>query len=518
MKTTIVPLIGDPLHNLYQLGLKERDSYLALELRVRRLLSTVDILGLGQDLINRAKFLLKKKEGSLFDKCIKAYAEGLGIDSPRYYSFITLFEIAAHYGQLYPELKGILPGCTSIFIKNQDGEICHGRVLDFPLTGVFDKTPRLYYWLPENGIPLLSYSCEGLAPLFFQGLHGSGMSFALHHKPGKTHHLNGQSIFQILFESLFEAKDLSDFKKELRKKVTLTKWAVLALEKSGQAFAMDIDGPAQNVETYDLNESSPLIFTNIPLHKDAMGFENFYRFSEARQKWLKDKISTKAHRHLLDNFTDVEDQKTKGWLHPAGTLSSVGAWEVNLTRGTVDVKEGDGALVLSDAIIRVNLSNHNDLKVLKPKGNESDFEKAWKRASLAQGHFDQGDYDLAYHELQMAQALCPHPVWKEIFSFYLAVWDFKFISNAKELALIYKKVKKLHVPEILKDQWLMLQMRLERRLELNPTVHQEDLSGATQELFRQERTSSKPVFATWMKLLYPRLELLDVFSPHQSKP
>jgi hypothetical protein len=517
MKTTIVPLIGDPIHNLYQLGLKERTSYLALELRVRRLLSTVNLLGMGQDFLNRAKFLLKKKENSLFDKCIAAYAEGLGIDSARYYSFITLFELAAHYGQLYPELKGILPGCTSIFLKNTQGDICHGRLLDFPLVGVFDKAPRLYYWLPENGIPLMSYSCEGLAPLFFQGIHGSGMSFALHHKPGKTHHINGQSIFQILFEGLFEAKNLSDFKKELKKKITVTKWGILALDKSGQALVMDIDGPAQNIESFELNETSPLIFTNIPLHKDAAGFENFYKFSESRQKWLKEKILAKSHKFLLDNFTDVEDQKTKGWLHSAGTLSTIGAWEVNLTQGTVDVKEGDGALVLSDAILRVNLSNQNDISVLKPKSTESSFEKAWKRASMAQGYFDQGEQDLAYHELQMAQALCPHGVWKEIFSFYLAVWDFKFISNPKELGLIYKKVKNLRVPDLLKDQWLLLLMRFERRLDLNPTVHQEDVSSAVQELFRQERLSSKPMFATWMKLLYPRLEVLDVFSPHQSK-
>ncbi len=517
MKTTIVPLTGDPIHNIYQLGLKEKESYLDVELRVRRLLSVVNLIGIGQEFINRTKFYMKKKEGSFFHKCIEAYAEGLGIESSRYYSFLELFEVAAHYGHLYPELKGILPGCSSVFIKNAQNEISHCRLLDFPLIGVFDKKPRLYYWLPENGIPLLSYSCEGLAPLFFQGIHGSGMSFAIHHKPGLTHHPNGQSIFQIIFESLFESKNLSDLKKELKKKVTVTKWAVLALDKNGQALAMDIDGPAQNYETFDLHDTSPLIFTNIPLQKDATGFEHYYRFTEARQKWLKEKISEKNNKLQLDNLTNIEDQKIKGWIHPAATLSTVGAWEVNLSRGTVDVKEGEGALVLSDAVIRINLSNHNDISVLKPASNLSEFERAWKKASLAQAHFDQGDYDLAYHELQMAQALCPHQVWKEIFSFYLAVWDFKFVSNLKELATIYNKVKLLSVPDILRDQWLLLQMRLERKLDLNPTVNLDDLTSATKELFRQEKTSSKPVFATWMKLLYPRLEVLDVFSPHQSK-
>lgn len=513
MKTVIVPLIGDPVENLYQLGMREKDSFLKIEARVMKLLSQNVLLRTGQDILSRARILMKKKEDSFFDKCVTAYAEGMGIDPVRYFSFLSLFEVAAHYGQLYPELKSILPGCTSVFAKSKDG-ITHSRLLDFPLIGIFEENPRLYFWQQEGKLPLLNYSSEGLAPLFLQGLHGSGLSFALHHKPGKNYHRDGQSIFKITFETLFEAANLAEVKKEMKKKVSVTKWSLLLLEKTGVVQAMDLDGPALNSETYNVNETSPLIFTNIPLQQDAEGFDNFIKFSEARQNWMKDKLNGAKNEHILDLMTDVEDQKSKKWLHPAATLSTVGAYHVNLTTGLLDVKEGSGAMVKSDEIIQFSLSDNGEGKVIKKAQALRPFEDAWKRASFAQSAFDQGEYDVAYHELQMAQALMPNSIWKEIIRFYLCLWDFKFVSNSKELALIYKKVKKLNLPESLKDQWVLLIMRLEKRLELAPTVTTNDVQDSYRDLFQQEKLAPKPVFATWMKLLYPRLELLDVFSPH----
>lgn len=516
MKTQLVPLIGDPVQNLYQLGLRERQAFLKIENRVTKLLSTSLVLRFGQDILSRARTLLKKRkhEETFFDQCVKAYSEGLGIDSTRYFSFLSLLEVAAHYGQVYPELKSILPGCTSVIAKNGT-DFTHTRLLDFPLIGLFDEAPRIYYWQQEGKVPLLSYSCEGLAPLFFQGIHGSGMSFALHHKPGKTYHHDGQSIFQITFESLFEAQNQADLKKEIKKRSSITKWSLILLENTGIVQVIDVDGPAQNAETYNLNETSPLVFTNIPLSGDANGFESFINFCELRQSWIKEKLKKESSVHILHQLTDVEDQKNKQWTHPAATLSTIGAYHVNLTQGYVDVKDGDAALVASDGIMRIPLSAEGEPNILEAPKNPTPFEASWKRASKAQSAFDQGEYDVAYHELQMALAQMPHATWKEIFKFYLLVWDFKFISNEKELALIYKKLKMTHVPLHLHDQWLLLIMRLEKQLNLVPTVEVEAVSEYYREMFRQEKLASRPLFATWMKLLYPRMEILDIFSPHR---
>lgn len=518
MKTILVPLIGDFKENLYQLGLKERESYRAFEARVNSLLSANTVLRYGQDIISRARALLKKKDEGFFAECVSAYAEGLGVETSDYMSFINLFEIAAHYGQTYPELKGLIPGCTSMFEKTPDGYL-HNRLIDFPLLGIFNEKPRLYYWKLEGRPALLNYSCEGLAPLFFQAIHDSGFSLALHHKPGKSYHKDGESIFKITFEGLFETKSMGDFRRDLRKRISVTKWGYYMLEQNGSVMCADIDGPSLNIESFNLAESSPLIFTNIPLNKDSYGFEHFIKFSQDRELWLREKLARRktghhSATHSLDLMTDVKDQKSRGWIHPCATLSTIGAVQINLKQGLVQVKEGASALTASDEIIQFSLSDKHEVKITKKAEEPTTFEKAWKQASLAQSAFDQRDWDQAYHRLQMAEAMIDHPAWKEIFKFYIHVWDFKFITNKRELALIYRSVQKITPPELLRDQWMFLCMRIEKRLDLVSTLNVAQLSPHLKSQFLQELEAPLPLFNAWMKLLYPRLEILDVFSPH----
>lgn len=509
----MISMIGNPVENFYQLGLKEKDAFEIIEERANKLISASDIFRTGHHILRKTKFIFKKQEETLFDQCVKAYAEGLGVGHIRYQTFISIFEMAAHYGQIYPELKGFLPGCTSVFQKKND-ELTHTRLFDFPLTGFFEKFPRIYYWQTEGKEPVLSYSCEGIAPLFFQGIHGSGVSFALHHKPAGSFHDDGESIFKILFDTIFESKDFNQIKKDFKKRKSITKWSLLIMDKSGSVHVTDIDGPTQSSESYNLNETTPLIFTNIPFKVDEKGFENYFRFSENRQLWPKEKITSSNNLHPLDLMTNIELQKEKNWIHPSATLSTVGACHINLSKGFLDLKEGDYALTASDQILRVNLSFQGEIKVLKKERPLTPFEKAWKKLSKAQSDFDQGNFDLAYHELQISLAMMPMELWKEIIQFYLCVWDFKFITNTKELTLVYKKLKKLKVPDLLKDQWILHVMRMEKKLDLSPTVSSQDISPELQDLFMLERTANKAVFATWMKLLYPRMEILDVFSPH----
>jgi hypothetical protein len=516
MKTKIINLVGDINDNLYQLGLSERESFQRLEKRTTRLLSASTLMGQGQDILVRARTILKKRKEeklSFFDSCLKSYAEGLGIDLAHYLSFLALFEVAAHYGQAFPELKGMLPGCTSLLRKEND-EFEHVRLVDFPLVGVLDATPRLYYWKIPGKPAILNYSCEGLAPLFFQALHESGFSLSVHHKPAPDFHQEGKGIFQIVFELLFESQQLADIRRELKKKHSIAKWNLILLEQTGKVEVYDIDGPTLNQEIYHLNESSPLIFTNIPLKHDENSFDGFLHFCRLRQSWLREKLAKKSKDHILDIVTDVKDQRNSKWMHPASTLATTAAICLNLSRGFIDIKEGDGALTASDAIIRYSLADQKDATILKEAKELPDFERAWKKASLAQSAYDQGNYDDAYHELQMAQALIPLETWKHIFDLYLCLWDFRFVKNGKELSHVYKRVQKLELPLLLSDQKNLLSMRLEKKLGLQPTVKKEDISPYLRDHFEQEKNASKPVFAAWMALLYPRLEILDVFSPH----
>lgn len=514
MKTKLVTLIGDPLDNLRQLGMQEKAAFEVLETRILLLVSQSSILRQGQDLAKRVKGLFaKKKELTFFETCIEAYCEGLGIAPPRYHHLLELFELAAHYGQIYPELKSILPGCTSVFAKGPEG-VTHSRLLDFPLTGIFEETTRLYYWKPEGRAALLTYSCEGLAPLFFHTIHESGLSLALHHKPSHTYQSEGEGIFHIVFETLFKAQTMLDLRKLLKKRNSVTKWSLLLTDKVGTVQVIDVEGPSQKTETYSLTEHPQLIFTNIPLQNTEKGFEHYLEFSYQRQVWCKERLTKKSKSHLLDRLTDVSDQDQKNWFHPAATLTTVGALSVNLTHGHLDLKTGQGALVASDAIERYALGQGKTPSVFKEAKEPTEFEMAWKRASKAQSYFDQEKFDLAYHELQMSISLMPNGLWKEILNFYLCTWDFKFISNQRELSHVYKRARALRLPPSLRDQWIFLLMRLEKKLGLQTTHPEKQVSEPMRRFYVQERDSSKPVFATWMKLLYPRIDILDVMAPH----
>ncbi len=513
MKARIVNLTGDLKENAYQLGISEKVAFLALEDRVSRLLSKNFLLRQGQDIVNRARARLAKDRPTAFTNVIQGYCEGLSIEPSRYHAFLSLFEHAAHYGQIWPELKAILPGCTSYF-HMEGKDVSHARLIDFPLTGILDADPVLYLWQNEGKPTLMNFSTPGLAPVFFQAIHASGVSVAVHHKPGTLYHQGGESIFQMIFDSMIEARTAAEIKRELKKKESVTKWGVLLLDRDGKVEVCDIEGPTQKWESFNLKESGSLLFSNLPLQKGSQNFIPYLAFTESREKWMREKLKAPSEKHILDLLTDVEDQKEKKWLHPAATLSTTGAVNINLTRGLIDMKIGDGALTISDPILRFSLAEQTERIIVKKEKDPTDFEKAWKRASLAQARFDDGKYDLAYHELQMAIALMPMKRWKDIFRFYLCLWDFRFVNNNRELSDVYKRLLTLELFDNLKDQGLLLRMRLEKKLNLSPSIEAKELPLHLQELFREEKLARGPVFSTWMNLLYPRMEILDVLAPH----
>lgn len=513
MKARVISLIGDLKENAYQLGLSEKVAFLALEERISRLLSKNFLLRQGQDILLRARVRLAKEKPTTFTTVVQSYCEGLNIEPSRYHAFLSLFEHAAHYGQTWPELKAILPGCTSYF-HLEEKEICHSRLIDFPLTGILDHEPVLYLWQGEGRPTLMNFSTPGLAPVFFHAIHAAGVSVAVHHKPGTLFHREGESVFQMVFDSLMDSKNASDIKRELKKRESIAKWGILILDREGRVEVADVEGPTQKWESFTLKDSKSLLFTNLPLQKESQGFAPYLAFTESREKWIREKLKTSSEEHILDRLTDVEAQEEKNWLHPAATLSTTGALHINLSQGYIDVKTGEGALTISDSILRFSLADQKEKSILKKEKHFSDFERAWKKASLAQAHFDDGKYDLAYHELQMAISLMPMKRWKDILRFYLCHWDFRFISNRLELSDVYKRLLSLELHGNIRDQGLLLRMRLEKRLGLSPTVDSKELPPYLQELFREEKLARTPVFMTWMNLLYPRMEILDVLAPH----
>src|SRR5690606_35610549 len=134
--------ITDTQASLYQLGLQEKDHFHKIEKRINKLLASNEIISLFTQLTSRAKVLVDYQNKSLFNQALKSYCEGLGIHPSKYLSFLFMIELAAQKN-IFPDFKSLLPGCSSIFLKNGE-DITHTRLLDFPLLELFANEQRFY--------------------------------------------------------------------------------------------------------------------------------------------------------------------------------------------------------------------------------------------------------------------------------------------------------------------------------------------------------------------------------------
>lgn len=507
--------INDTEESLYQLGLQEREAFERIYNRVVTILGDNELLSTLIEFTGRAKVILEYKQKTLFHQALRSYSEGLGIHPSKYLTFLLLIELAAQKN-IFPDLKALLPGCSSIF-ENKDGKMTHLRILDFPLVDLFENNQRFYHWKLEGRENILTYSSPGLALLFVNGIHHSGMSFSLHHKTSAHCNNAGKSIFEILFNTLFEARDLHRWKELLKNQSTFSKWGIYAVNAQGEVLACDLDHISFHKKNFSLFESPQLFFTNVSLHSHADESHQFLKFTHSRQTWIKNELERKVKDHPLDQYCDVGYQKNKTWHHPAATLASIGAYYINLTDGHIDFKVSEsGPITKSDAIYRLELGS-GQFQEIKPRGKETPFEKAWKLAGHAQASFDKKDSELGYHQLQMAIAIMPDKTWKNIWDFFQIAWEFKTISNNQELSLIYEQVKKIKLPPLLSDQRNLLILKFEKRLGLLKTIPLDELSIPYQNLYDELDKTNSLVFRGLAKSQVIRLEILEIFSPRYLK-
>lgn len=507
--------ITDTEDSLYQLGLQEKEAFHRIYERVSHILGDNEVLSTFIEFAGRAKVILEYKQKTLFHQALRSYSEGLGIHPSKYLTFLLLIELAAQKN-IFPDLKSLLPGCTSIFQK-KDEKITHLRIVDFPLIEAFENNQRFYHWKLPGRPNVLTYSSPGLALLFINGIHESGMSFSLHHKTSVNCNKNGKTIFEILFNSIFDAKDLNRWKELLKNQSAFSKWGIYAVDAKGEVLACDLDHISYHKKQYSLKETPDVLFTNVSLQSHDDESHQFLKFTHSRQTWIKNELEKPLKDHPLDQFTDVSHQKSKSWNHPAATLSTIAAYYINLTEGYIDFKVSDsGPITKSDMIARLNLGT-GEFTTIKEKGKETSFEKAWKTAGLAQASFDKKDPEMGYHQLQMAIALMPDKTWKSIWEFFQMAWEYKIIGNNQELSLIYEKLKKLKLPALLNDQKNFMTLKFEKRLGLQKTISTSDLSIPYKNLYDELDKLNPLVFYGHTKTQSVRLEILEIFSPSYLK-
>ncbi len=511
MSLQVERLYGDLQENFYQLGRKEAEDFKELELYLGKLLSSYHLLKIWQELLSRSMSLFKKKPQTFFEIALASYAEGLERPAAEVRRVIEFIEVAAHYGQIRPELKALIPGCTSVFETNAQGSF-HHRLIDFPLLNFFQGKARLYTSHFNGTTPV---SWIGMAGMSLAPLHlfsGHGLSLALHQKPSLNFYSQGELIYSVLFDLMFRNETLGDLRKDLRIKSSHNKWGGYVLSKTNEVLAFDIEGPQHWFEKLELTEKSPLIFTNTPLKYSTgedVNEDQFVDVSTARAMGAAQILKKKKQISINDLHQLFQPHTANNlWVLPAKTVSTQISFSYEIKTGKIDTLDSTMPTIWKK-------TEWSERKFTMPS---DPMQKSWHHLSLGQGYLDQKQDDYAYHHFQMAQALCPKGVWHSIIEFYLIILEYKFAQSKEELGFIYQRLLGLEkaLPLHFHDHALLMRLRFERRLKLVITSNPLDLKHpGHQKLWTKEKDASELWIITWKNLITPRFDLLDVFYPYQ---
>ncbi len=511
MSLKVERLIGDLKENFYQLGRKEAEDFHNLEVNLKKLLSSYHLLKIWQDLLSRSHSLFKRRNQSFFELALTAYAEGLERPVADVRRVIELVEIASHYGQIRPELKALIPGCTSVFEKTVHG-IFHHRLIDFPLMNFLKNKAKLYVTQFNGTTPVSWVGMSGMCLAPFHLFSGKGFSVALHQKPSPQYYAQGELIYSVLFDLMFRNETLNDLRKDLRIKSTQNKWGGYIVDKNHDVLAFDIEGPQHWFEKFSLEEKHPLIFTNTPLKYsfgDNLNEDRFVSVSAARATGAGQILKKKKNIHLADLHHLFEPRFDKEqWSIPTSTVSTQISFTYELKSGKIQTTNEE----------MPSIWKKSEWIALNSKEKPEALKIPWSHLTLAQGHLDQNQEDLAYHHFQMARTLCPQGHWATIIEFYLIILEYKYAQSKAELGFIYKRLLELEktLPAHFQDHALLMKLRFEKRLKLVITSDPLQLKHpGFQKLWTKEKEASELWLQTWKNLITPRFDLLDVFYPYQ---
>jgi|GEM_PF-5655331 len=467
----------------YELGIREREDFKEVRQKLIQIVY-------GSELNRSLHSLLIKPTGTdmgdLYSQFISAYAEGLGVKKQVFLETIYLYSRSAHYAQIYPNLKALIPGCLTL-IRRKHHDIEQLRVIDYSASAHGGESFQQIHWDTPETKSLLTISIKGLAPLFLFGLHHGGFSFSLQHKISPHFLATGKDIFEINFSNLIESVDLTDYRKNLKKYQSQSKWGIILVDHQGEGCHMDISGPSIDTETFFISDHEVRIITNRPILAETEHSPQLL-YCLQREKSLKTAVENSSD-HLL-----ILLSKSSHHQPSSLTASSFGQFVLHLNSGHLDYRHTKGLPTANDAIYSQNLANVDEYSIKFPQGTYSENEMGLKLISDAQAKFDLGDHESAYHLLQIGLTNLKES--KISYEILLCAWELKYLLNKNELNEIYQKLR-------------LISATTELEIELKKKV-----LVLFQERLNLEGEGSKKVSTmVECKLIYPRIDCMDIFVP-----
>jgi hypothetical protein len=535
----LIHLIGDPEETYYQLGLKDKSSFLPLYYQLRNLtqINSKFLDTIVDEILNWGGYCLTYK-ASNYRKKISAYNEAIGLKDREVLTAFLIPEILSCLSKWIPGFSPRLFGCSSFFLLNEKGEPLHGRILDFPFAGVYDLQERALKWdLPNIGNQLFSYSSSGFPFSSLTAMNSYGVSVAIHQKYTDVFNIKGTPIFELVEEMLLQCGDKKSILSFLKKNQSLTTWGLYIGFKNGEVLEVDICGQELYIKEYKLESNKILYFNNINLQSGDSTNDHFYMpfgiesFCKMRKTVADKKCADflklnkeKTSLNLLKLMALPDDQKTdiKNWNLSPLTPSTLSCSTFNTTTGESLFIPGPSPKYLRSEIIQFDKiweRGMNQSLIKLPPSKELDFisdqyHQGMREMILAQVSYDKHDYHMAYHYIQASIETLQGLPEKFISKFYFAVFEFIHEPHPKARGIILQEFKDLKdkLPTYLNDHCLLFINRLQILTSGIPSLSPMQIKNrALREVFYFERNIPKAIFfRTISPFIKPRIEILDV--------
>lgn len=532
----LITLIGDIDENFYQLGLKDREYGKLVHHDVKMMLRTpwkhanTVIQEVGKAVIKNS--MLRKSDNF---RHLKSYAEGIGVPLEECAYTMLIPEMVSCMSKWAPGfMKGNL-GCSSFMMRNEIGEVVHGRILDFPLQGSYDTYERAISY-DVTGMPkTLGFGSVGIPYPSITLMTEDGITIALHQKFTNLFNPQGISIFEYIFKLIQTANDKKSVIEFVKAHQTITTWCLYMTFKDGDVLACDLNGNTPFINELQIPDTGILYFCNHLEDKSInqrqflpLGFDqyNLMREETATQKIVKLtrlKKTQPTSLELLHMMTTPLDQKIKdGNLSDFKldniTLSSLSAMTMNPTAKSALYMGGPAPKIYKDEVIEISnafsRATQAPVKTKKMPSFDSEYHDGLHSMMEAQKGFDAHNSVAIYHNLQMAIDHLEHYPEKKIAEFYFLIAQYLYESHTQVLANLLSEFKRLEdkLPPYLNDHCLLFIGRLERILKMAPSMEEDKIeTKKLRELYQRELKIPRAVFHISNKgMIVPRIDILDI--------
>ncbi|MFT6070265.1 MAG: hypothetical protein ACJAT2_001740 [Bacteriovoracaceae bacterium] len=529
----IIKLFGDPTENFYQLGLKDKNRHILVLDHINSLIKT-PWKGINLVAGEVLKQVLARTLANCphFKKNISAYSEGLGTPFDEVARALLTPELLSFMSKWIPGLPPGLLGCSSYFFWDDKlASPAHGRILDFPLLGSFDKEERVIITKFNNSPKIFSYGSVGMPYPGLTAMNSEGVSYALHQKFTNTLNQNGTPIFELAFQLMSKVGDKESAIEFLKKNQSITPWGINLGFSDGSVLTAELSGTDLFYREHQL-EPGKVIYVNNKLENSSLEQKDFFPYGLDEFNHLREEVALEKIDKFL-NKKEVDDKKVlkvissplinkSSPLRPdPTTMSSLGISIFNPSKGRALIISKEGPKYFKGEAYKITdlwKEESISIELYQDKKTEPKYCQGMRHLMLAQVAFDKDVKEDIYHHLQMSIEFLSEYKERYLASFFFLIFQYKEEKHEKVRSNLLDQFKDLrgNLTPYLEDNISLFIYRLERLTKVGSTISAESFKNEKIKTLylEEEKIPDFLLHKATATLLNPRIDMWDCIHAH----